>query len=175
MTIKFKIVILVLLATTFLLPFFSAQNFSPASDEITHLPSGYSYWKTGFIELNPQHPPFVKLIASFPLLFMDIKFNAKDPNLVGPFKDEWKFGTKFLFSNDVDILFFWGRIPIMLLSLLLGFYIFKWASEMFSSKAGLLALFIYAFMPNIIANSNMLIENTLFLSIIEIIVFNHTN
>lgn len=153
MTIKFKIIVLVLLAATFLLPFFSAQNFSPASDEITHLPSGYSYWKTGFINLNPQHPPLVKLIASFPLLFMDLKFDEKDPNLFGPLKDEWKFGSNFLFSNDVDRLFFWGRMPVMLLSLLLGLYIFKWASEMFSVKAGILALFLYAFMPNMIANA----------------------
>lgn len=153
MTIKFKIIVLVLLAVTFLVPFFSAQNFSPASDEITHLPSGYSYWKTGFINLNPQHPPLVKLIASFPLLFMDLKFDKKDPNLFGPLKDEWKFGTNFLFSNDVDRLFFWGRIPVMLLSLLLGLYIFKWASEIFSPKAGILALFLYAFMPNMIANA----------------------
>ncbi len=153
MTIKFKIIVLVLLAITFLLPFFSAQNFSPASDEITHLPSGYSYWKTGFINLNPQHPPLVKLIASFPLLFMDLKFDTKDPNLFGSLKDEWKFGANFLFSNDVDRLFFWGRMPVMLLSLLLGLYIFKWASEMFSPKAGILALFLYAFMPNMIANA----------------------
>lgn len=151
--LKIKIIVGTLLAITFLLPFFSAQNFSPASDEITHLPSGYSYWKTGFIDLNPQHPPFVKLIASFPLLFMDIKFDAKDPNLIGPLKDEWKFGANFLFSNDVDKLLLWGRMPVMLLSLLLGLYIFKWASEMFSSKAGLLALFLYAFMPNMIANA----------------------
>lgn len=153
--IKFKIIVLLLLAITFLLPFFSAQNFSPASDEITHLPSGYSYWKTGFINLNPQHPPLVKLMASFPLLFMDIKFDAKDPNLFGPLKDEWKFGANFLFSNDVDRLFFWGRMPIMLLSLLLGLYIFKWASEMFSPKAGILALFLYALMPNMIANAQL--------------------
>ncbi len=151
--LSMKIIVGTLLAITFLLPFFSARNFSPASDEITHLPSGYSYWKTGFINLNPQHPPFVKLIASLPLLFMDLKFDAKDPNLIGPLKDEWKFGANFLFSNDVDRLLLWGRIPVMLLSLLLGFYVFKWASEMFSSKAGLLALFLYAFMPNMIANA----------------------
>src|SRR3989344_9312880 len=148
-----KITVLILLAVTFLLPFFSAQNFSPANDEITHLPSGYSYWKTGQITLNPQHPPFVKLISSFPLLFMDLKFDSQDPDLSGPFKNEWIFGRKFLVSNDVDRLLFWGRLPVVLLSVLLGFYIFRWASEIFSPKAGLLSLFIYAFMPNIIAHA----------------------
>ena len=148
-----KVAIIFLLAVTFLLPFFSSQNFSPASDEITHLPSGYSYWKTGQITLNPQHPPFVKLISSFPLLFMNLKFDSQDPDLVGPFKNEWKFGKKFLTSNNVDRLLFWGRLPIMLFSVLLGFYIYRWAFEMFNSKAGLLSLFLYAFMPNIIAHA----------------------
>jgi len=148
-----KITVLVLLAVTFLLPFLSAQNFSPASDEITHLPSGYSYWKTGQITFNLQHPPFVKLISSFPLLFMDLKFDSEDPDLSGSFKNEWIFGKKFLTSNDTDRLLFWGRLPVMLWSVLLGFYIFRWASEMFSPKAGLLSLFLYAFMPNIIAHA----------------------
>ena len=152
-SLMIKIATIFLLAVIFLLPFFSAQNFSPASDEVTHLPSGYSYWKTGQITLNPQHPPFVKLIASFPLLFMDLKFDSQDPDLSGPFKNEWTFGKKFLISNDADRLLFWGRLPVMLLSVLLGLFIYKWASEMFSPKAGLLSLFLYAFMPNIIAHA----------------------
>ncbi|MBI2057716.1 MAG: glycosyltransferase family 39 protein [Candidatus Yanofskybacteria bacterium] len=143
----------VLLSLVFFIPFFSAQNFSPATDEIIHLPGGYSYWKTGEIALNPEHPPLVKLMASFPLLFMDLKFDANDVSLVGPFKKQWTFGSKFLFSNDADRLLLWGRLPIMLLSVLLGFYIYKWGSEMFSRKAGLLALFLYAFMPVIITNA----------------------
>ncbi|MBI2627227.1 MAG: glycosyltransferase family 39 protein [Parcubacteria group bacterium] len=156
-----KISLGILLLLVFFIPFFSAQNFSPATDEITHLPSGYSYWKTGEITLNPQHPPLVKLLASFPLLFMDLNFDENDRNLVGPIRSEWSFGSKFLFSNDVNLLLLWGRLPIMLLSVLLAFYIYKWASEMFSLKvgnppnrrAGFLALFLYAFMPNIIAHT----------------------
>src|SRR3989344_8301177 len=146
-----KILVLILLTVTFLLPFFSAQNFSAASDEITHLPSGYSYWKTGLTQLNPQHPPLVKLLTAFPLLFLDLKFDPKDSSLSGPLKDEWQFGRNLLFANNADTFLFWGRLPVMLLSLLLGVYVFKWVSEMFSAKAGLLALFIYAFMPAIIA------------------------
>src|SRR3989344_3095597 len=149
----YKAVVIVLLSVVFLLPFFSAQNFSPATDEITHLPSGYSYWKTGQVVLNPQHPPLVKLLASFPLLFMDFKFNDKDPNLIGPIRNEWAFGQNFLSSNNMDKLLLWGRLSVMLISVLLGFYVYKWASEIFSRKAGFLSLFLYAFMPVIIANA----------------------
>ena len=168
-----KTILITLLFLVFFIPFFSAQNFSPATDEIIHLPGGYSYWKTGQIVLNPEHPPLVKLMAAFPLLFMDLKFDSNDPNLAGPFKKQWTFGSKFLFSNDADRLLLWGRLTVMLLSVLLGFYIYKWASEMFvpmpklssveglsqkpkrdsNHQAGALALFIYAFMPVIITNA----------------------
>ena len=148
-----KLFVIVLLGVVFFVPFFSAQNFSPSSDEVSHLPSGYSYWKTGQINLNPQHPPFVKLATSFPLLFMDLDFNSQDPNLAGPFRNEWSFGENFLFSNDTDRLLMWGRLSVMLFSVLLGFYIYKWASEMFGSTAGFASLFLYAFMPNIMAHS----------------------
>ena len=150
---KIKLLVVFFLAVIFLVPFFSAQNFSPAADEITHLPSGYSYWKTGKIELNPQHPPLVKLLASFPLLFLDLNFDKNDPYLVGEWKNEWEFGRKFLFSNNADKLLLLGRLTPVLLSVLLGFYVFKWASEMFNYRAGILSLFLYTFMPSIIAHA----------------------
>lgn len=150
-----NLVVVLLLFLIFLIPFFGMQNFSPAFDEITHLPSGYSYLKTGEIKLNPQHPPLIKMLAALPLLFMDLKFNADDPNLAGPQTDEWQFGRDFLFSNGVDRLMFWGRIPMILLSVLLGWYVYKWGKELFGYKAGILGLFIYALMPNIIAHSQL--------------------
>lgn len=143
----------VLLLIIFFIPFLSAQNFSPSSDEITHLPSGYSYWKTGEVILNFQHPPLVKLLSSFPLLFLNLNFDENDPNLIGPSKNEWQFGHKFLFANDADKLLLFGRIAPILISVLLGLYIFKWALEMFGRKAGIMSLFLYAFMPNIIAHA----------------------
>ena len=156
-SLKFKIirysVLLLLLFLVFLLPFLSMRNFSPAFDEMTHLPSGFSYLKTGEIRLNPQHPPLIKMLVAVPLLFMDLKFNAQDSHLIGPKTDEWQFGRDLLFSNGMDKLIFWGRIPIILLSVLLGWYVFKWGKELFNYKAGIIGLFIYAFMPNIIAHS----------------------
>ena len=148
-----KLTAVVLLGIVFFLPLFSAQNFSPATDEITHLPSGYSYWKTGEITLNPQHPPLVKVAAAFPFLFMDLDFNNNDPNLIGPIRNEWAFGQNLLSSNNMDKLLLWGRLSVMLISILLGFYIYKWASELFNYRAGIFSLFLYAFMPVIIANA----------------------
>ncbi|MBI2670144.1 MAG: glycosyltransferase family 39 protein [Candidatus Yanofskybacteria bacterium] len=150
---KIFVLVVVLLLVIFFISFFSAQNFSPSSDEISHLPSGYSYWKTGEIVLNPQHPPLVKLLSSFPLLFLNLDFDENDPDLTGSSRNEWQFGRKFLFANDADKLLLLGRLAPILISVLLGFYIFRWASEMFSRKTGVMSLFLYAFMPNMIAHA----------------------
>ena len=151
--IKFKLSITGLLMVVFLLPYLSAQNFSPASDETTHIPSGYSYIKTGDLKLNPQHPPLVKILAALPLTLLNINFDATDPTFSSPLFDEWQFGRKFFGSNNIDQVLLYSRFSIQLISVLLAFYIYLWASEMFSKKAGILGLFIYAFMPNIIAHS----------------------
>ncbi len=121
-------------------------------DETTHLPSGYTYLKTGQIILNPQHPPLIKQMCALPLLFLKPKLHLSDDWLEKP-PDEWRFGYYFLYSNDADRLFFWGRLPIVLLSLLLGFFVYKWASELYGVSAGIAALFLYVFSPGIIAHS----------------------
>src|SRR3989344_2775703 len=148
-----QLILILLLFLTFLTPFLSARNFSPAYDELTHLPSGFSYLKTGELKLNPEHPPLVKMLAAAPLLFLNLKFDPNDPNLAGPKTDEWQFGRDLLFNNGVDRVMFWGRIPIILLSVLLGWYVFRWGRELFGYNAGIIGLFIYALMPNIIAHA----------------------
>jgi len=144
----YRLIFLVLLVAVFIQPFLSAQKFSPANDEITHLPSGYTYLRTGNFSLNPQHPPLIKLLAAFPLLFMNLQFSPADVAL-----GEWKFGKKFIFENNADKMLLWGRLGPMLISLLLALFIYKWAGEIWGRFEGLFALFFYAFMPNILAHS----------------------
>ena len=153
-TTKF-IIVFALLFTVFIIPFLAMRNFSPAVDEITHLASGYAYLKTGEIKLNPQHPPLIKILAAFPLLFLDIKFNPENQYFAGAELKEWKFGQDFFFENNPDRIIFWGRIPVILLSVVLGWVIFKWGKELFGFGAGVAGLFLYAFMPNIIAHSQL--------------------
>ncbi len=50
-------------------------------------------------------------------------------------------------------LLFITRLPIALVSILLGFFIFKWAKELYGKKAGLFALLLYSFEPTVLAHS----------------------
>ncbi len=49
-----------------------------------------------------------------------------------------------------------GRYITIIFSILLAFYVFKWAKELYGRSAGILALTIYAFSPNIIAHSRLI-------------------
>jgi hypothetical protein len=119
-------------------------------DEPTNLLAGYSYLKKGDFGLDWQHPPLIQVICATPLLFLQ-------PRIPIHYEDERPYEHDFFYeSNDnADQIIFWGRIPVVFLSLLLGFTVFRWASELYGIEAGLFSLFLYAFSPNILAHSRL--------------------
>ena len=148
------VLLVALLGAVFFQEFCSLSYLTAAADEPAHLPAGYTYWKTGDFRLNPEHPPLIKLLAALPIvLFMDPVVKWEDPNWTKDPPDQTAFGVRFLYSNNADEMLFWGRLPVVLLSVLLGYFVFRWASELYGRHAGLAALFLYAFCPNILAHS----------------------
>ncbi len=66
--------------------------------------------------------------------------------------DDWK-GTDFLnFLRKMRT----GRYVTIFFSLLVGFFIFKWTSEMYGDYASFFALLLYTFSPNILAHSRLI-------------------
>ena len=155
-----RLLLVLLLGALFFQEFCSARLLNASSDETMHLPAGYTYWKTGDFRLNPEHPPFIKLLAALPLLPMNPYVKWDDPTWNGNPPDQVRFGVRFLYSSDAllgkdaaDRMLFWARLPVMLLSVLLGWYVFAWARDLYGPRAGLAALLLYAFCPNILAHS----------------------
>ena len=138
-----------LLGFVFLAPVFFMRGKSVTFDEVTHLPSGYSYLVQHSVRYNQQHPPFIKEICALPLLFIGVKTPGSFPD------SEWNFGEEFLFTQDADKILFWGRLPAVLMSVGLGLLIMRWATDLWGKSAGLFALFLYAFDPTITAHSQL--------------------
>jgi len=128
---------------------------SGTSDENAHIPAGWTYLTTGDYRLNAEHPPLAKMIAALPLLF--IKINGAFDSAGWREGKQWDYGWEFLFSgkNDAYTLFFLGRLSMVLLSLCLGLLIFFWARKLYGNAAGLFALFLFAFCPNLIAHGSL--------------------
>ncbi|MBU6414787.1 glycosyltransferase family 39 protein, partial [Patescibacteria group bacterium] len=134
----------------------SSWNNSAIFDETAHVPAGYSYITQFDYRLNPEHPPFIKALAALPLLFFKhINFPTDTNAWRDAVNGQWEQGHIFLYEagNNPDQILFWMRLPIMLLSILLGWLIFWWTKNRFENRTAVLALLFYAFSPNIIAHS----------------------
>lgn len=130
-------------------------------DETAHIPAGYSYLTKHEMRLNPEHPPLIKDISAVPLLFLNLNFDTNQPFWTGELprkwdEGQWVAGRYLLFGagNNPDHIIFWSRLPIVILSLILGFFIFRWVREMAGIIAGLFALVLYAFDPNILGHNH---------------------
>jgi tetratricopeptide (TPR) repeat protein len=134
---------------------FSMAQKSVTSDETTHLSAGYSYLKTGDYRINPQHPPLIKLICALPLLFLNPELPIGHASWQS--SHEWQFGEQFMYNNKVSAqkLIFWGRMPAVLLSALLACLVYFFTAKFYGSRAGIYALLLYVFSPNIIAHSRL--------------------
>jgi hypothetical protein len=125
-------------------------------DEVAHIPAGYSYVHYHDFRLNPEHPPLLKDLAGIPLQFLNVTFPTNEQFWTTDANGQWNAGWQFMYfpTNDTEAIMFWSRFPIILISLVLGFVIFKWAKELFGTKTGLLALALYAFDPNILGHNH---------------------
>ena len=153
----YKKIIIFSLALTIVISVLNAKNDSLIYDEDAHIPAGYSYLKTFDMRLNPEHPPLLKDLSAFPLLFINPKFDtSQDFWEQNPNDAQWNSGKSFLFEsgNDPDQIIFWSRLPIILIFVLLAIFIFKWTWEISSLGAALLAFILFTFDPNILGHNH---------------------
>jgi len=135
---------------------FGIPGDSGTVDEVAHIPSGYSYDKYLDYRLNPEHPPLAKALAAFPLILQkDIKGPKNDWSWNAI--NQWEAGWYMLYEagNDPARVLFWSRLPMMLLIVGLGLFIFKWARELFGRKTALFTLLLFAFYPDVIAHGRL--------------------
>jgi 4-amino-4-deoxy-L-arabinose transferase-like glycosyltransferase len=145
----------------FILSLTVASKESMIFDEKAHIPAGFSYVRYGDMRLNPEHPPLIKDLAGLPLLALKLSFPLQSKEWQSGINEQWAIGDMFvncahpdMICNDADAILFWSRLPIILISVLLGIAIFVWTRELSGTLAGLFALVLYAADPNIIAHNH---------------------
>jgi 23S rRNA (adenine-N6)-dimethyltransferase len=111
---------------------------SLTNDEVVHIPAAYAYLTRGNFRLNNEHPPLAKEWAALPLLFV----GATAPD-AGPAKSAVRrtldYGQHFWTVNAAhyDALAFWARVPMVLLTLVLGSLIFWHTRDLFGAGGAL--------------------------------------
>jgi 4-amino-4-deoxy-L-arabinose transferase-like glycosyltransferase len=124
-------------------------------DEGDHIFAGFMMWHTGDYGLNPEHPPLVKLVATLPLLQQNLWVPQLHQRM---FKGEtYRDGRDFMERNDgpEHRLLFSMRLAAGVFAVGLSAMVFLIGAAFFGERAGLLALLLIVFEPNVLANSDL--------------------
>ena len=153
---SFRILVVLLLLAFFAQALTSTSVMAPTFDEEFHIARAYAYVRTGDLRMQQNHPPLVSALAGLPLLLMP---ELTPPEQIPHWDDAFLFSFAdnlfWRMGHDVDKMLFLARFPIILLGVLLGAFVYRWAREAYGSGAGLLAAGLYAFAPNLLAHTRL--------------------
>ena len=132
----------------------SIRHESITVDEVAHIGAGVSYLQKLDLRMNQEHPALPKILAALPLVIRGVRadyssvawtFSASTwGNLLG----EWPWGNSVaLLWNDPYSTVFWARVPMLLLTVLLGAFVYRYAAQLGGPWGGVLCLAAYASTP----------------------------
>src|SRR4051794_3151213 len=129
----------------------TAVQQSPTIDEPVYVATAEVYRQQHSLAYNPEHPPLGKLAMAVGLAFDDAKL---DPAFRG---NQTLLGRHLLYEtgNNPFRLMLSARLPIIVLTLLFGLVVFFFARDVAGPWAGLLALALYTFSPDVIAHGSL--------------------
>ncbi len=137
---------------------YSATRHSPTHLEPAFLASGIAHWQLARFELYRVNPPRVRMIAALPVLAVGCKTDWNRFEDSRSSRAEFRVGEDFIRANgpaSIPIFVYarWACIPFSLLG---AFYAYRWANELYGGAAGLVALTLYVFEPNLLAHGELI-------------------
>src|SRR5260370_28396851 len=136
----------------------AALRESVTIDEVAHIGAGVSYLQKLDLRLNEEHPPLTKVLAALPLVlrgtradYSHISWTVSEKFFPG-YLGQWIFGERLLTKwNDPLTTLAWARLPMLLLTLVLGWVLYVYARRLGGDWGGLLCLSIYVSTPAFLA------------------------
>lgn len=150
------LLVAVLCAIVFAQAWTSLRQKSMTYDELAYIPIGLSYVTTGDFRLNPEHPPLTKLLAGAALL-------AGTAPQIDTTHASWTGGEQWEFARHVfagvgertRALVDRARLPTVALTMWLVVGAWLLGSTLYGRWAGLLAAWLCAFSPNLLAHGRL--------------------
>jgi 4-amino-4-deoxy-L-arabinose transferase-like glycosyltransferase len=145
--------VVALIAVQSLLTVLTIRRESLTFDEGNHMFAGFMMLHNHDYGLNPEHPPLVKYLAALPTIGRTFWIPE---NKNRPFKTEsYVDGGEWVAHNDGDRnqLVFQMRMAAGILVPLFALVVFLTARECFGDWAGLIALTLLVFDPNVLGNA----------------------
>lgn len=151
---KPSVTVVLLLAFMTLLSGGAALRESVTIDEIAHIGAGVGNLQKLDMRMNLEHPPLAKMLAAIPLVLRGVHTDYSHISWTfsgqgaQEFLGEWVWGHWLIMRwNDPISTVMWARVPMLLLTLLLGLVIYMFGSRLGGVWGGLLCLSVYVSMP----------------------------
>ncbi|MGW3115287.1 phospholipid carrier-dependent glycosyltransferase [Streptomyces sp. NPDC001091] len=129
----------------------TAVRQTPTIDEPVYVVTATDYLREHRVRYNAEHPPLGKLLIAAGVAVADPHYDPDTPGTQGD------AGRHLLYEsgNDPWRLMLWARLPVIALTLLCGLVVFAFARDVAGRAAGLVALALYAFFPDVIAHGSL--------------------
>jgi hypothetical protein len=136
----------------------AALRESVTIDEVAHIGAGLSYVQKLDLRLNDEHPPLAKVLTGVSLSMAGTRADYSSPqwlisrNFLPAYMGQWIFGDWVIGRwNEPRRTLLWARLPMLLLTILLGWVLFHLGQRLGGNLGGLLCLAVYSTMPAFLA------------------------
>jgi 4-amino-4-deoxy-L-arabinose transferase-like glycosyltransferase len=136
----------------------AALHESVTFDEVAHIGAGVTYLERLELRFNPEHPPLPKMLAAAPLVARRIRADysslswTESRDILSSFMGQWVFGQSLLaYWNDPASTLAWARAVMLLLTLLLGWVLYRYGTLLGGPWGGLLCLSVFVATPLFLA------------------------
>ena len=132
----------------------AALRESATVDEVSHIGAGVSYLQKLDLRMNPEHPPLPKVLAAIALVIRGVHADYHhiswtfSEKFFPAYMGQWVFGEQLLEKwNDPATLLKWARLPMLLLTLLLGAAMFLFTKKLGGPWGGVFCLCLFVSTP----------------------------
>ncbi|MBI2826204.1 MAG: glycosyltransferase family 39 protein [Planctomycetia bacterium] len=139
----------------------SAYRHSPVMSEVGHLPAGISHWQFGRFDLYRVNPPLARMVAALPVMLAGpaVKWSTYSTDPLT--RSETTVGIDFVNANGFRTFWLYtlGRWACIPFSLAGAWICYRWARELYGAAAGLAAMALWCFCPNILGNAPLIMPD----------------
>jgi hypothetical protein len=145
-----------LLAAHLVLALWGAVRQSVTFDENFHLPAGVLEAAYGELRVSSVNPPLVKALGGFAAIVAGAHVPTES-ELAGTNGEQGAVGERFMRLNAdrYQRIFVAARLVVVLLSVLLGFVVWRWSRRLWGPRGALVSLGFYAFAPEALAHAGV--------------------
>jgi hypothetical protein len=127
--------------------------FNHTSDEPNHIASGMEFLQFGTYAFDTSHPPLARVAAALGPYLIGARISAKvEPGTL----DVPVEGARILSRNHrYDLTLALARLGILPFFWIACWVVFWWARRYYGAPAGLMAVFLFSFLPAILAHGGL--------------------